>query len=176
MTGDFFPIYEPNIEHLYVKSIEVVPGKNVFLALEVVTGQEHFGSMQHEWIRMSEISVLCFGINEKDGLDKCVKDFERGLRAWVDTDDHFSSNCMVLVGCKMDLYYGDGEDAALMSDKDKEIMDVNYKRAMELSMLWNVPFIETSAKEYINVYTCFRQMVIEYWLQTQTNSVNRRIP
>ena len=46
-------------------------------------------------------------------------------------------------------------------------MKQNQINAMELSKKWSVPYIETSAKDNVNIDLLFERIVYEYWIQTQ---------
>ena len=82
---------------------------------------------------------------------------------------HYGQKGVVLVGCKMDLLH---DEESGCSDDQRDMMNKNHQRALDMSSVWNVPFIETSAKRNINVHSLFKQLVYEYWLQTQTRSID----
>ena len=176
VTGKFFQDYDPTIEDSYRKVMEVSPDQKVLLDIVDTYAEQEFVQMHEIYRREAQIPILCFAINDEDGLNECIKIFDRIMRMWEYPSgphgDHFGRMGLALVGCKMDLYYGDGQDGKSISDQDKKIMDGNYERAVKLSEIWNIPFIETSAKECINVDACFRQIVYEYWLFTQSRTMN----
>ena len=78
-------------------------------------------------------------------------------------NDRHISKGVVLVGCQMDRMYQADE----ASRDDYKIMEDNCNLAKQLSAKWNIPYIETSAKENINIHLLFQQMAYEFWLQSQ---------
>lgn len=125
---------------------------------------EEFPSLKHVWFQDRDIIVLCFAIHAKDGLDHCLNDIRKcrgahGLHAGL------NDTGVVLVGCQMDRMYDS------QSQDDRRVMEENYNRAKSLSIQWNIPFIETSARNGVNVHSLFEQIVYEYWLQLHTDSV-----
>merc|ERR1712087_543242 len=99
--------------------------------------------MFDKWLRECQVALLCFDISAKKALRGCVVQFEQMLRVWDPTGDHFGRNACLLVGCKMDLMYP--------HKGTHDIMQENYRMARKLSDHWNVPFVEPSAKERVNV-------------------------
>lgn len=168
VTGEFLDEYDPTIEDSYRKQMNITDNQSVLFDVLDTAGQEEFASMQDRWLREAQIPLLCFAINEKDALKTCIQDFERFLRIkdYAFDDDHFCRGSLALIACKMDLYYDNTED-----DTDRHIMNENYRIAMALSKYWNCPFIETSSKQYININACFKQIIYEFWLQTQTKCI-----
>ena len=112
-----------------------------------------------------------FAINMKDGLDECKRSWEMfkevkelnslGMGKY---DDHVADGGAILVATKCDLYYDDFDEQC---KKAQQIMRRNRENAMKLSKLWNVPYIETSAKRDINVHFLFERIIYEYWVQSQ---------
>merc|ERR1712228_872091 len=106
-----------------------------------------------------DVIVLCFGIHQPHGLAYCLNVLHR-----VRTQGITTEKGVVLVGCQMDRMYEDGHS-------DQGVMADNYERAQSISSRRNIPFIETSAKKGINIHSLFKQIVYEYRLQLQTQSI-----
>ena len=75
-----------------------------------------------------------------------------------DEDEDDKDWGMVLIANKCDL-----EDSRAVSKE--EILEQAYE--------WNVPIIETSAKENNNVEHMFIQGIYSYWVNSQTQCVSR---
>ena len=45
---------------------------------------------------------------------------------------------------------------------------------MKYAIQCNIPYIETSGKYDKNIGFLFHQIVYEYWIQTQTQNINRK--
>ena len=82
-------------------------------------------------------------------------------------NDHSNEKAVVLVGTQLDLLYNTVAD-----DKDTEMMRSNQKEAIKLSEKWNVPYIEVSARNNVNINLLFEYVVREYWIQTQGMILN----
>ncbi len=167
VTGQWIDEYDPTTDDIYRKRVVVEGMGTVLFDIDENKGEHDFSSWQVMLWSESDVLVLCFAINRKDALDQCVDDMDRFIQVNEIKED-CSEKGVVLVGCQMDRMY----DADTKSQDDLTVMEENHRRAMELSNLWNVPFIETSAKRNINVISLFQQIVYEYWLQTHTKSIN----
>ena len=165
-VSDRFEQWDPTIEDTYRKQA-MVAGQAVHFDILDTAGSEEFSSMMDRWTRECQVALLCFAIDEKHALKHCVVQFESMLRIWEPDGDHFGRNACLLVACKMDVMYRD-----IQGQGRRHIMAQNYRMARKLSLKWNVPFVETSALQRMNVEALFAQVVYEYWLQTQTRCVN----
>ena len=73
-----------------------------------------------------------------------------------DNKDHKYEKAVILVATKCDL----------VCDDIEQIVQ-NRKDAMEWSKTCNIPYFETSAKDYVNIELLFERVVYKYWIQTQ---------
>ena len=132
-------------------------------------------SYVHEWRGDIQFVIICFTINDRMAMTHCVFEYNRFILEWMKQNDQcvhgnqISKRGMMLVACKMDLMYDDQYEC---DDEEKKIMKENYENALKLSKIWNIPFIETSSSKQINVDRLYRQIVFEYWIQTQTKGIN----
>eukprot|EP01084_Bolivina_argentea_P157240 274015_1 len=172
-TNYFSDEYDPTIEDSYRK--EIILDKNEILLdiLDTACQQQiQYTSMTDQWMRDTQIHLLVFAIDSKFGLYECIDFWDKTIRNdlyWNNDEHHFCRSGVILVAAKCDLMYN---DAYNFDENKKKLMQKNYETAMKLSKIWNVAFVETSAKENINVALLFKQTIFEYWIQTQTKSCN----
>eukprot|EP01084_Bolivina_argentea_P277788 474396_1 len=117
-----------------------------------------------------QIVYLTFDVSIENALEPCINMWEL-IRKNRDINyvNHRCSIVIILVGCKFDCVYNKQNN---QSKDVLELYEKNIAIAKELSKIWNIPYIETSAKENINVFLLFKQTVFESWIQTTTKSVN----
>ena len=149
VTDNFLTDYDPTIEDSYRKPL-VVDDRNVVLDILDTAGQEEFSSMLDQWIREGEGFLLVYSIASQVTFDEAMVLHEKILRAKEGQDVP-----MVLCGNKCDL---------------EEQREVNTEDGAELARLWNVPFMETSAKANVNNHECFHQCVREIWARDADQS------
>ena len=164
ITGQWFETCDPTIEDNYRKQVHV-KGFAYTMTLDIldVAGSrgEEYSFLKDEWFRGRQVIVCCFRMDDPGSLDQCAADLQLWKRL---NGDNVGNTGVVMVACQMDLVCnGSGE----VKDEVVETM----QRAKELSSTWNIPLIGTSAKKDINVNALFVQIMYEYWLQTQTDSV-----
>eukprot|EP01084_Bolivina_argentea_P204747 349709_1 len=153
VTDNFLDEYDPTIEDSYRKKI-CIGDKAFELDVLDTAGREEFTSMQDMWIRDGKIFILCFAINRRYNFDNISIYRERLLRSKEDDDNDWG---MILVGTKCDLEHE---------------RQVSTEEAVELAKEWNIPYVETSAKEKINVELLYDLVVYTYWISS-VQSVNR---
>ena len=174
VTNKWCDEWDPTISDSYRKEVAVdgVYRKVLFEVFDLgATGCDWGFDEIAEYMRECQMLLLCFGINMDKSLAECIVLFNKIIRLGFATDgtQHYGQKGVMLVGCKMDLMY---DPDIYCEVEQRNMMQRNYDRASELSSIWNVPFIETSAKRNININALLRQCVYEYWLQTQTRSIN----
>ena len=173
VTGEFLDEWDPTIEDIYSKQMDI-GGHPVLFDILDTAGIEFMFSVSHceeMWYKDRDVALLLFAIDRPRLLDECKTEWNRIIRTNEldnDVNDHCQQRVVILVGTKLDLLYNN--DTA--DDKDIEIMRKNQRDAIELSKKWNVPYIETSAKDNVNIDLLFECVVREYWMQTQGMIVN----
>ena len=153
ILNQFLEEYDPTIQDSYRKQIGI-NGESVLLDVLDTAGGEEFTSMTDQWIRERKIFFLCFAINSRRSWEDVVNYRKRLLRSKDDDDKDWS---MVLVSTKGDL---------------ENYRTVTREEILERMHEWNIPFIETSAKENKNVEFVYQQAVYSYWIASQAHCIN----
>ena len=142
--------YDPTIEDSYMKQIQV-NGLNVLMDVLDTAGQEEFLSMRCQWIREYDVVFLCFSISNKQSWNEVKVLREKELRA-----NEGETHVAILVGTKCDLRGQINNDKLV----DQEVV-------IEQAREWNMPYVETSAKDRKNIDFLFDLVVYELWYQSQ---------
>ena len=121
--------------------------------------QDNMSGLQNQWIRESNIILLCFAINSIKSFESAQNLKKRILRL-KESWEGLKGFAIILVGTKGDLRYSKDYDKY-----KKDIIDIDIILKTAKSM--NLPYIETSAKLGINVNFLYRQCVYEYWIQSK---------
>ena len=165
----FVKDYDPTIEDSWRKQIKF-DDKTVMLDVLDTAQWDEFSNHSFRTISYyiyPRVFMLAFAINNKNGLQECKTKWDEIKRA-NDIDEfvenHSYQRCVILVATKLDLLYGTNGDH---ETKDIELRKKNQDDARKLSKLWNVPYIETSAKDNVNIWVLFERTLYEYWIQTQ---------
>ena len=115
-----------------------------------------YGMVERRWINDGKIFLLCFAINDKRGYEwMCMRD--KILRQKEDVKE--KDYAMILVATQCDLLYDEDH-----KEKDEFI---DRELIIEHAREWNIPYIETSAKDNINVDYLFEHIVYQEWIQKQ---------
>lgn len=130
----FVETYDPTIEDSYRKQLVLDDEACVFEILDTA-GQEEYTSLRDQWIRDGEGFVLVYSVTTRTTFE-CVKTFRDQVIRVKDTEDV----PMVLVGNKCDA---------------KDLREVSKEEGQEFAELLGCRFIETSAKESLNVEEAF---------------------
>eukprot|EP01084_Bolivina_argentea_P126206 223495_1 len=176
-TDTFQPqnYFDPDMEATKTINID---NNTIHLDITEVHQNEEF--MHSVNLTNFDILVLMFSIDDKRPfkqyygclywLDEFVIQLENEDRSYTYVSKkNVSEKGAILVAGKCDLLYGN--NAKLDKDK-KDLMQSNYEKGMKLSKILNIPFIETSAKDNVNVHLLFQRIVYEYWMQTETQNIN----
>ncbi len=75
---------------------------------------------------------------------------------------------LVLVGTKVDLR------CTAKNTSDPQNYFNNFENIVALAKEYRIPYIETSAKDKVNVDLVFRQCLYEYWFQTNVPKEDRK--
>ena len=111
-----------------------------FRSAEIVdtAGNDDFGVMLENWISRGNGFLLVYAINDPDSYQKVSKKRDRILKI-----KERPNIPIILVGNKCDL------------EKDRK---VTYEEGQALAAEWGATFMETSAKEKINVEEIFIEL------------------
>uniref|UniRef100_A0A183CHJ8 small monomeric GTPase n=1 Tax=Globodera pallida TaxID=36090 RepID=A0A183CHJ8_GLOPA len=146
VQGIFVEKYDPTIEDSYRKQLEV-DGQQCMLEILDTAGTEQFTAMRDLYMKNGQGFVLVYSITAQSTFNDLMDLRDQILRV-KDTDDV----PMILVGNKYDL-------------EDERV--VGKEQGMNLARQFNSAFLETSAKQKINVHEVFYDLV---------RQINRRYP
>lgn len=138
VQSHFVDEYDPTIEDSYRKQC-VIDDDVVLLDVLDTAGQEEYSAMREQYMRTGEGFLLVYSVASRMSFEEISSFHQQILR--VKDEDEFP---MVVVGNKSDL---EGE------------RQVSYEEGLELARKFNCDFIETSAKQRINVEESFFQLV-----------------
>ncbi|KAJ3294227.1 Ras GTPase ras2 [Rhizoclosmatium sp. JEL0117] len=135
----FVETYDPTIEDSYNKQVVI---DDIPCILEVLdtAGQEEYTALRDQWIRDGEGFLLVYSITSRETFFRIERFKEQILRV-KDTDDSIP---MILVGNK--------------SDRSGE-REVSKEEGIALAQRLRCDFIETSAKNRVNVERAFYNVV-----------------
>lgn len=138
IQSHFVDEYDPTIEDSYRKPC-VVDGEQVMLDILDTAGQEEYSAMREQYMRTGEGFLLVYAINSRDTLEELLAFYEQIQRV-KDAD----KVPVFVVGNKSDL----------------EIeRQVSFEEGAAFAKLIGCPFLETSAKQRINVEESFYGLV-----------------
>ncbi|ODV82417.1 ras-domain-containing protein [Suhomyces tanzawaensis NRRL Y-17324] len=138
IQSHFVDEYDPTIEDSYRKQC-TIDKEQVLLDVLDTAGQEEYSAMREQYMRTGEGFLLVYSINSKNSLEELQSFYEQILRV-KDAD----SVPVLVVGNKCDL----------------EIeRQVSYEEGLSLAKSFNCQFLETSAKQRINVEEAFFDLV-----------------
>lgn len=138
IQSHFVDEYDPTIEDSYRKQC-TLDGELVLLDILDTAGQEEYSAMREQYMRTGEGFLLVYSINSRNSLEE-LQSFYEQIQRVKDTD----SVPVLVVGNKCDL----------------EIeRQVSYEEGLSLAKSFNCPFLETSAKQRINVEEAFYGLV-----------------
>lgn len=138
IQSHFVDEYDPTIEDSYRKQSSI-DGEQALLDVLDTAGQEEYSAMREQYMRTGEGFILVYSINSRNSLEELQAFYEQIQR--VKDSDNVP---VVVVGNKCDL----------------EIeRQVSYEEGLALAKQFNSPFLETSAKQRINVEEAFHGLV-----------------
>jgi len=138
VTGKFAEKYDPTIEDFYRKEIAIDERPAVLEILDTA-GTEQFASMRDLYIRNGHGFILVYSVTNEQSFQEVQ--LLRQLILRVKQSDRVP---IVLCGNKIDL----------MHDRC-----VGTQNGAMLGQSWNVPFLETSAKQRQHVNQLFEEIV-----------------
>ncbi|KAG9396047.1 Small GTPase superfamily [Carpediemonas membranifera] len=139
VKGKFVAKYDPTIQDFYKKQVEC-DGEAILLDILDTAGQEEYSSLRDQYMRDAHGFVLVYSITSSASFDDCRTLREQILRVKEKAGEEIP---LILVGNKSDL----DEERAVSDEEGKAL-------AEEFGCL----FIETSAKEDINVEQTFMDL------------------
>lgn len=142
ISNHFIDFYDPTIEDAYRKQVAI--DSDIFL-LDILdtAGQEEYSAMRDQYMRHGDGFMLVYSIDARDSFEEVVNLRYKIFQA-NDKDINNSFIPMILIGCKCDLI------------QERQVMT---SEAIELAKSYNIPFLETSAKNNINVEESFFELV-----------------
>lgn len=138
IQSHFVQDYDPTIEDSYRKQC-VIDDRVAQLDILDTAGQEEFSAMREQYMRTGEGFLLVFSVTDKSSFDEIPRFHTQILR--VKDKDEFP---MILVGNKSDL---------------ENERTVSTAEAQEIGRQLKIPYLETSAKQRINVEASFHDLV-----------------
>ena len=133
--------YDPTIEDNYRKQVAV---DNEVCLLEIMdtAGQEEYSALRDQYVRGGEGFLLVFSLTSHESFFEMEEHFQRILR--VKDVENAANIPIVLVGSKSDM----------INDRQ-----VTTKQIEEFTKKYNLKYVETSAKQRVNVDDAFFNLV-----------------
>ncbi|QRV74743.1 Ras-like protein, 24 kDa [Ceratobasidium sp. AG-Ba] len=140
IQSHFVDEYDPTIEDSYRKQC-VIDDEVALLDVLDTAGQEEYGAMREQYMRTGEGFLLVYSITSRNSFEEISTFHQQILR--VKDRDSFP---MIVVANKCDLEYE---------------RQVGMNEGRDLAKHFGTKFIETSAKQRINVDEAFSNLVRE---------------
>lgn len=138
IQSHFVDEYDPTIEDSYRKQV-VIDGKVTILDILDTAGQEEYSAMREQYMRTGEGFLLAYSVTSRTSFDELMTYYQQIQR--VKDVDYVP---IVIVGNKSDL---------------EEERQVSYEDGASMARQMSAPFLETSAKQAINVDEAFYTLV-----------------
>ena len=149
VQGIFVEKYDPTIEDSYRKQIEI-DGQPCMLEILDTAGTEQFTAMRDLYMKTGEGFLLVYSITNQASFSDLQELRDQIMRVKDGNDDV----PMMVVGNKCDL-------------SDERV--VGRDQGVQLSRQFNCQFMETSAKQRINVVEVFEELIKQINRQQQRN-------
>eukprot|EP00703_Trepomonas_sp_PC1_P005451 JAP91155.1 Rab-like protein [Trepomonas sp. PC1] len=137
VQGKFIKKYDPTIEDFYRKQIDV-DGEAVMLDILDTAGQEEFSALRDSYMRTGDGFIVVYAVNSASSFDDCNK-----LRQQILRIKEKEKVPMILVGNKCDI----------------TARDVTTQEGADMAKEFGSAFIESSAKDNINITDIFVTIV-----------------
>eukprot|EP00043_Microstomoeca_roanoka_P007019 m.67978 g.67978 ORF g.67978 m.67978 type:complete len:180 (+) comp13660_c0_seq4:189-728(+) len=139
LKNRFVEEYDPTIEESYTTTIDL-DGHVIPLELVDTAGQEEFKSFRDATLDFGEAFIIVFAITDLTTYNEAIKLVTKVEKIFLDED----VKPILLVGNKCDL-------------KDRRKVDQN--QASQFCTEHGITYMETSAKEDINIHDAFTHMI-----------------
>ncbi|CAF0897594.1 unnamed protein product [Adineta steineri] len=157
VQGIFLPKYDPTIEDVYKKTVEI-DEKQYSLEILDTAGTEEFSAMRDLYVKNGQGFVLVYSITSQATFNDLNEFYDRIMRV-KDSELH-GQPPVILVGNKSDL-------------EDERV--VGREMGQALARKWKCTFLETSAKDRANVNEIFFDLVRQI-NRSANNSTSRHTP
>ncbi|WFD26031.1 RAS1 protein [Malassezia nana] len=148
----FVDEYDPTIEDSYRKQCSIDNEMALLDVLDTAGQEEYSSAMREQYMRTGEGFLLVYSMTSRSSFEEISTYYHQILR--VKDREHFP---MVLVANKCDLEQEREITTAGMSSYGVAYMAEGYAFAREIGC----PFVETSAKQRVNVDEAFNDLVRE---------------
>lgn len=138
IQSHFVDEYDPTIEDSYRKQV-VIDDKVTILDILDTAGQEEYSAMREQYMRTGEGFLLVYSVTSRTSFDELLTYYQQIQR--VKDSDYVP---VLIVGNKSDL---------------EEERQVSYEDGLHMAQQMSAPFLETSAKQAINVEEAFYTLV-----------------
>lgn len=138
IQSHFVDEYDPTIEDSYRKQV-VIDDKVTILDILDTAGQEEYSAMREQYMRTGEGFLLVYSVTSRTSFDELMTYYQQIQRV---KDVEYVP--VVVVGNKSDL---------------EEERQVAYEDGLNMAKQINAPFLETSAKQAVNVDEAFYTLV-----------------
>ncbi|WFD30871.1 RAS1 protein [Malassezia sp. CBS 17886] len=140
IQNHFVDEYDPTIEDSYRKQC-VIDGEVALLDVLDTAGQEEYSAMREQYMRTGEGFLLVYSITSRNSFEEIATFLQQVLR--VKDKDYFP---VVIVANKCDL------------ESERQ---VSTSEGYTMARQFGCPFVETSAKQRVNVDEAFNDLVRE---------------
>ncbi|KAL3229049.1 Ras-like protein 1 [Nakaseomyces bracarensis] len=156
----FVDEYDPTIEDSYRKQV-VIDDRVTILDILDTAGQEEYSAMREQYMRTGEGFLLVYSVTSRNSFEELITYYQQIQRV---KDVEYIP--VVVVGNKSDL------------ETERQ---VSFDEGVSLAKQLNAPFLETSAKQAINVEDAFYTLVrlvrddggqYNKYLETSTSNFN----
>ncbi|EPZ34286.1 Small GTPase superfamily domain-containing protein [Rozella allomycis CSF55] len=149
LKDEFTSEYDPTVEENYRKKVTI---ENIPSVVNIIdtAGQQEFTALRDQHLMSGEAFLIVFAINDKTSFDECFELIDSVITLKDTNDVPF-----VLVGNKCVIIWCDvKKDMENLREVTKEMVETKTRES-------KIPYIETSAKDNINVNQAFEDLIKE---------------
>lgn len=155
VQNKFIRKYDPTIEDFYRKQIEVDSEIETLDILDTA-GQEEFSALRDSYMKTGNGFILVYAVNSVSSFEDCRNFRSQILRIKeIDAASSSSKLALVLVGNKCDV--------------DQSEREVTTAEGQRLADEFGCAFMETSAKDNINIHEVFLTIIKKIRVLDSTN-------